>query len=97
MPVRHSNREDALLAFVFVRVAASVHHPCPTGLDPRHACVGECGGGGESLLLDRGACDGLGIGLVDCDGFFVIQGADLSVGDFGGLGMGGHGKEASFQ
>ena len=33
-------------------------------------------------------CDGGGVGLVDCDGFFVVEGADLSVWGLGFLGMG---------
>ena len=91
MLVLHADRQDALLASIFVRVTASVHHPRPAGLDPRHACVRECRGGGEALLSDRGACDGLGIRLVDRDGLFVVRGADLSVWGLGGWRMGGHG------
>ena len=47
-------------------------------------------GGGESLFFDCWACDGRGICLVDCDGLFVIEGADLSAWGFGGLGRGSH-------
>ncbi len=68
----HAERQDALLAGVFVRVAAAVHHPGPAGLDPRHARVGEGRGGGEALVVEGGVRDGGGVGLVDCDGFFVV-------------------------
>ncbi len=65
MLVAHADREDALLAGVLVRVAASVHHPGPAGLDPRHARGREGGGGGEALRVDGGGGDGGGVGLVD--------------------------------
>ena len=54
------------------------HHPAPTWLDPCHSRSGEVGRCREVLVGDCWDGDGRRVGLVDGDGGFIVQGADLA-------------------
>lgn len=69
------------------------HHPAPAGFYPGHPAHFKFGRCAEVLLFHGGNGDGGGVCLVDCDGVFVVEGADLLLwhgfqgGSFAGLGV----------
>ena len=59
------------------------HHPAPTWLDPCHSRSGKVGRCREVLVGDCWDGDGRRVGLVDSDGVFIVEGADLARGSRG--------------